>query len=90
MVLLIIVLVISIHTFRVEGDFNRTLSAFYPFEFQSTPSVWKVTPNKPSIPALSLPISIHTFRVEGDTYEMQKLIDIEKFQSTPSVWKVTL
>ncbi len=35
--------VISIHTFRVEGDLSLRLSKPVLSQFQSTPSVWKVT-----------------------------------------------
>ena len=56
---------ISIHTFRVEGDQKAYTYEEPVYEFQSTPSVWKVTENV----------------LFFDRWQ--------KFQSTPSVWKVT-
>ena len=56
---------ISIHTLRVEGDFQ--FEVFYSHEvlFQSTPSGWRVT-KIPVKGGSSRYISIHTLRVEGD------------------------
>ena len=56
---------ISIHTLRVEGDVVQALAIILKQEFQSTPSVWRVT----ACVGLSYStgeISIHTLRVEGD------------------------
>ena len=57
-------------------------------QFQSTPSVWKVT----LLDAYTIYfeyISIHTFRVEGDLASILFPGQVRIFQSTPSVWKVT-
>ncbi len=79
---------ISIHAFRVEGDYLLT-ELFYHFQlFQSTPSVWKAT--KISQEGLNTAqISIHAFRVEGDLDVSTLFCPLGLFQSTPSVWKAT-
>ena len=82
-----LILKISIHTFRVEGDLKST-GLCYPaiyfnphlpcgrrqdrglepsgkVQFQSTPSVWKVTTIFDSV-SEKYKISIHAFRAEGD------------------------
>ena len=57
---------ISIHTLRVEGD-PMTPPIQQPIpQFQSTPSVWRVTFRRAYLIRL-IWISIHTLRVEGDS-----------------------
>ena len=57
---------ISIHTLRVEGDLILFILSLILSSFQSTPSVWRVTPFYTYPSAQARPISIHTLRVEGD------------------------
>ena len=56
---------ISIHAFRVEGDFSTVTTKLTIGRFQSTPSVWKAT-FLSNTPQSHIYISIHAFRVEGD------------------------
>ena len=56
---------ISIHTLRVEGDKSFVFLVKKVREFQSTPSVWRVTIYITVILVFNV-ISIHTLRVEGD------------------------
>ena len=58
---------ISIHSLRVEGDFQSPSTMSLPALFQSTPSVWRETRYIPA-PISSIFISIHSLRVEGDTF----------------------
>ena len=80
---------ISIHAFRVEGDWSYRIVYCNCRGFQSTPSVWKAT-----LPMLSnkpyRTISIHAFRVEGDSLITFQPDFSSGFQSTPSVWKATI
>ena len=55
--------------------------------FQSTPSVWRETPELLSLWAENV-ISIHSLRVEGDRASTLHISD-RVFQSTPSVWRET-
>ena len=57
-------------------------------QFQSTPSLRKVTVDVYKIP-ISLIISIHTFLTEGDPSQPSADKSSDKFQSTPSLRKVT-
>ena len=56
---------ISIHTLRVEGDWNRFGLFSRCAPFQSTPSAWRVTVYVDARD-ISSNISIHTLRMEGD------------------------
>ena len=40
--------VISIHTLRMEGDLNQSITLM-GLQFQSTPSAWRVTISKVSV-----------------------------------------
>ena len=61
-------LIISIHSLRVEGDFQSPSTMSLPALFQSTPSVWRETRYIPA-PISSIFISIHSLRVEGDVLQ---------------------
>ena len=79
---------ISIHTLRVEGDCLIFFYYGFQWQFQSTPSVWRVT----TVICCSFAtprISIHTLRVEGDHKSWALDYGRNWFQSTPSVWRVT-
>ena len=72
----------------MEGDFTISLADGRIEEFQSTPSVWRVTNTLSGALDIEI-ISIHTLRVEGDTNLGIALNSKAEFQSTPSVWRVT-
>ena len=67
----------------------RRIHGLRRLEFQSTPSLQKVTGAVHRAPRLSL-ISIHTFLTEGDTKRNIPDAYDQLFQSTPSSQKVTL
>ena len=49
----------------MEGDFIVKELNIFPNGFQSTPSAWRVTPDR-RVQAGVCEISIHTLRMEGD------------------------
>ena len=56
---------ISIHSLRMEGDYNGKTFLFDKFAFQSTPSAWRETAGKFDVRTRGF-ISIHSLRMEGD------------------------
>ena len=79
---------ISIHSLRVEGDFDDCLFLSQIIIFQSTPSVWRET-KPPLRQRMTVKISIHSLRVEGDAKIPRQKQLRAQFQSTPSVWRET-
>ena len=65
---------ISIHSLRVEGDFNSIAVKFLYYRFQSTPSVWRETLQMLDGTG-AIPISIHSLRVEGDTHANMDILN---------------
>ena len=77
---------ISIHSLRVEGDFDR-FRDFVVKLFQSTPSVWRETA---SVEQEIFDISFQsTPSVWRETQIVNDCLDKLRFQSTPSVWRET-
>ena len=60
-----VVLHISIHSLRMEGDRPPSRSIFSDPVFQSTPSAWRETVVETAV-VDALQISIHSLRMEGD------------------------
>ena len=83
-----VLITISIHSLRVEGDPTTSKRLHHDALFQSTPSVWRET----TIDGREWhgkSISIHSLRVEGDPRTDHQLTIPMAFQSTPSVWRET-
>ena len=79
---------ISIHTLRMEGDVGVQRAAIQKYEFQSTPSAWRVTVMIPYfiLDDLVFQSTPSAWRV---TMALRPNISSVLFQSTPSAWRVT-
>ena len=81
------VVVISIHTLRMEGDGDKHelyLDAYisiHTLRMEGDPIM--------SPEAIAEAISIHTLRMEGDPAPIAWPPSTRSFQSTPSAWRVT-
>ena len=84
----VLVLGISIHALRVEGDQLSRDCYHCALAFLSTPSGWRAT-TEGQIDSLSLTISIHALRVEGDSASSAPIAMPAAFLSTPSGWRAT-
>ena len=79
--------IISIHAFRVEGDYEKK---FLGISLSISIHAFRVEGDAVIIVKLYfIGISIHAFRVEGDLGQNGTMDDMHEFQSTPSVWKAT-
>ena len=79
---------ISIHSLRMEGDFQPLNPGCRATAFQSTPSAWRETFMRRSFEK-GYDISIHSLRMEGDCQWKSFRRTCRKFQSTPSAWRET-
>ena len=62
----VLLVTISIHALRVEGDEPSPAGIPGALVFLSTPSVWRATVLDPEKHTTDIEISIHALRVEGD------------------------
>ena len=84
----LIILNISIHSLRMEGDIQIGKNVTMIGEFQSTPSAWRETYRSRYLETHDK-ISIHSLRMEGDVLNTSYDLGIQSFQSTPSAWRET-
>ena len=79
---------ISIHSLRMEGDYNLHMVYNQMYHFNPLPPHGG-RPYKPVDPNDYTNISIHSLRMEGDLIALLCHISMELFQSTPSAWRET-
>ena len=83
-----ILISISTHTLRKEGDSVQSLCCANVRRFQPTPSARRVT-TLFQRHIIQTHISTHTLRKEGDTLGFSTALSISEFQPTPSARRVT-
>ena len=72
----------------MEGDLADYETQLDKIVFQSTPSAWRETDERPEI-VTNFCISIHSLRMEGDHVTVTVSSPSAQFQSTPSAWRET-
>ena len=83
-----VVIAISIHALREEGDFRTCVWLAGFLEFLSTPSARRAT-GRPERPSRPNRISIHALREEGDEHRRRTERGEGAFLSTPSARRAT-
>ena len=86
---IVVMLHISIHALREEGDLSRMAQNLQQIKFLSTPSARRATHVRAGI-VVMLHISIHALREEGDLSRMAQNLQQIKFLSTPSARRATI
>ena len=81
--------IISIHSLRMEGDFTKLSGISATSSFQSTPSAWRETSDRPRYV-----IQHHKFQSTPsawrETHAAHGTNTLHLFQSTPSAWRETV
>ena len=85
---IVVMLHISIHALREEGDLSRMAQNLQQIKFLSTPSARRATLDARP-PRLVGRISIHALREEGDFFRKCVILVVHKFLSTPSARRAT-